>query len=48
VKGNFISNKGLVKSQCLYHNINSQHGPSKYNSGMLGAQSKYESPCATF
>ena len=30
------------------HNITQRCGPSKYKNGILGAQSKYESPCTTF
>lgn len=29
-------------------NITQQHGPSKYDSEMLGVQFEYESPCTAF
>ena len=37
-----------VWSSVDMYNIIYWHWPSKYNNGMLGAQTEFESPCATF
>ena len=43
-----IHSKVVPKMWVTQHNITQRHGPSKCNNEMLGAQSKFESPCATF